>query len=404
MGSVNTTTVAKIFKILYPEGIEPLLYDQDEGSSLFAWLPKAYDFVGSQWNITTRINGTTGANEFGVSASAKGYPTYQTFAVTPTGEDYAHISIANKAIAASAQRKGALREAMQEAVDSAKYSVARSMANMLWGNGVGNRAVAGTIATVYQTLATLSDINRFEVGDELVYAATGSTSIASARTGSLTVTAIDRDSGKFTTDSNVTAQIPAAVATDLIFRKGDSAPFMGVFGWCPKADVTVTSTSFFGVDRTVDIVRLAGSRINGDGANMEDVIHDAIAKNKSHSGRGNVIWCNVLDFARLKKELAAYTTVDVKTDRANFSLRGISFESGSGPVAVIADRDCPQGHALLTNRKAWLLRGLRQLPHLADEDGRTFRMEAGADNVEAWLRCWGNLGCKRTLDNTAIKW
>lgn len=406
MGSVNTTTVADLYKILYPNGVEPLLYDVSDGGKLFAWLPKQYDFVGQQWNVTVQINGTPGANDWAIALNEKGAPTLDTFVVTPTGEDYAHISISNKAIAASAQDKGALRQAMKVAVESAKYTIKRSMQSMLWGTGVGNMTVSGTISTNTFLCNPIQDSVRFEKGMKLRFAATGATSIGTARTNvtDLVVTGVNRTTGLITCDQTITTAIPGAVATDLVFRKGDSAPFMGVFGWCPKADVASRGTTLFTLDRSQDEARLAGTYVDGGGANMQDVVEDAIGLNHHTGGAANVLFLNTLDHTRFKKELSSYQVIDIPTSIAKMSMRAIVFESGEGPVAVLSDKDCPKGHALLTKRTAWLLRGLRNLPHLADEDGREFRMESGADNVTGWLRCWGNLGCYRPIDNTAIKW
>ena len=400
MGAVTISTVEDVYKILYPQGVEPLLYDTSDGGKLFAWLPKAYDFEGLQWNITIQTTGTEGANNYADALDAMGNPDVDTFVVPRVGEDYAHINVSTKSIAASRTNKGALRQSMGLAVDSAKYAVKRSMANMLWSAGAGIRGVISSISTNTITLTTRGDVTRFEKNMRVKSSAS---TYAAANAGYLTVTKVNRVTGVITFDQNVTTGIAAAAASDNLYRLGDNASFQGVFGWVPKADATRTST-LYGVDRSTDEARLAGSYVDGGGAPMYDVLEDACGENDFHGGRGNVCFVNTLDWKRLKKELHGLQRIEIPTSNPKIGMSALAFDGPNGPIAFIVDRDCPQGHSLLTNRKAWLLRGLRNLPHMADEDGQKWRMAPSSPHVRAELRCWGNLGNFRPQDSTAIKW
>ncbi len=402
MGATTISTVEDVFKILYPGGIEPLLYDTSDGGKLFAWLPKAYDFEGLQWNITIQTTGTEGANNYADALDAMGNPEIDTFVVPRVGEDYAHINVSTKSVAASRSNKGALRQTMGLSVESAKYAVKRSMASMLWGDGSGARArlSTGTPSGTTLTLLTRGDVTRFEKNMRVVSSAS---TYAARNPGELTVSKVNRKTGVITFTQTVTTGIPAIAASDYLYRKGDSAPFNGVFGWIPKADATRTGT-LYGVDRSTDEMRLAGSYVDGGGAPMYDVLEDACGENDFQGGRGNVFFVNTLDWKRLKKELHGLQRITIPTSNPKIGMSALAFDGPNGPVAFIVDKDCPQGHALLTNRKCWLLRGLRNLPHMADEDGQKWRMAPSSPHVRAELRCWGNLGCYRPQDNTAIKW
>jgi len=71
---------------------------------------------------------------------------------------------------------------------------------------------------------------------------------------------------------------------------------------------------------------------------------------------------------------------------------------------VVQDTYCPDAYGLMTDIGCWELAALGQIPHIADDDGRELRMDPTSDSVSFYNRFFGNLLCKRPIDNVIITW
>jgi len=402
MATLDATAFDRGLKILYPKG---LTYQWlKDASNTVKWLPKANDFVGKQWNINPVVGAVRGSHTFADALNDKSTPTFVEFHVTRV-PDYALVSVSAEMIAASKTDVGALRQAIQVQTDAAMAEMARARSMDVWGNGGGAIGLSVTIAGTLITLATVSDVIKVDVGMRLELASDDGTGGAGVRVGApgyVTVSAIASDTGVITCTGNVAAAIAGAVSGDYVFRKGDyAAAIAGLYAWNPAT--APGATLFFGVDRTTHLDKLSGSRINGGGANKEDVIIEACQTIARYGGRPDTLLVNPMDLGDLMKGMQSKVYVPVKTSDPSIGLTALQIMTPRGSVNVIDDEFCPQGHAKLTRRDTWLLRTLGADPHFAQEDGLKWRTEGSADAVEARLRSWGNLGCldlRHTMDIT----
>ncbi|MHC5062025.1 MAG: hypothetical protein ACYTFK_13185, partial [Planctomycetota bacterium] len=121
-------------------------------------------------------------------------------------------------------------------------------------------------ASTTLTLAKPDDITNFEVGQRLVFAANSASALRDSG-AHLTVVAVNLSAGTMVMSANLNT-ITGLADGDAIFVKGDYEAaddrnkISGLAAWLP-ASAPGGSDSFFGVNRSVDPVRLAGHRLSG---------------------------------------------------------------------------------------------------------------------------------------------
>lgn len=102
--------------------------------------------------------------------------------------------------------------------------------------------------------------------------ASSTDSISGVRAGYTYVTAVNRSTGTVTVNS--AAAITAFADNDYLFPRGDiDGEIKGLEAWIPAADPG--ATSFFGVDRSVDVTRLGGLRKDLSGKPIEEALMEA---------------------------------------------------------------------------------------------------------------------------------
>lgn len=399
MASLNMSSFSSALKILYPDSLEEVWFPE---APFLAWVPKSYDFEGASKQSNAMFSGIRGSTDFSTALNGKSVPSLAKFNVTRK-KDYVLGSIDNETMMASASNKGAIAKAIKTQVDAAAYEFGRSMAVQVWGDGSGVRGVAGAVAAFpVVTLFDRRDCVKFEVGMVLEAKSAGGV----VYTGSFLVTAIDIDAGTITLTLQGGAVAP--IIGDLFARQGDflagtgnSNCMSGVFAWIPPT--APTATPFFGVDRSVNPVRLAGGRIKGGAKTIEEVIFDSLARGKTNGGKFDTVWMNSERAAELQKSMQAKAFVDVQSaGKAKVGFQGFNLVTSSGNLTVLDDPTCPYAYGLLSNRSAWEFATLGDAPHFAEEDGRRFLRESGSDGIEFRLKMYGNLICQRPVDNMVI--
>jgi hypothetical protein len=399
MASLNMTSFSSALKILYPDSLEEVWFPE---APFLAWVPKAYDFEGASRQSNAMFSGIRGSTDFATALNGKTTPSLAKFNVTRK-KDYVLGSIDNETMMASQSNKGAIAKAIKTQVDAAGYEFGRSMAVQCWGDGSGVRGVAFSVAAgPVVTLTDRRDCVKFEVGMVLENKSAAGVIYA----GTFLVTALDIDLGTVTLTLQGGAVAP--VATDLFARQGDflagvgqSNCMSGVFAWVPVA--SPTATPFFGVDRSVNPVRLAGGRVKGGAKTIEEVIFDSLARGRTNGGKFATIWMNSERASELQKSMQAKAFVDVQSaGKAKVGFQGFNLVTSSGNITVLDDPTCPYAYGLLSRRDAWEFATLGDAPHFAEEDGRRFLRESASDGIEFRLKMYGNLICQRPVDNVVI--
>jgi hypothetical protein len=259
------------------------------------------------------------------------------------------------------------------------------------GTGTIGRISSGsTVASLVITLAEPRDVVNFEVG--MIVGA--SSAIGSgARTGTATITAINRNTGTLSVSgSNWSTQITSLAALDYLYQSGDlNAKIAGLDAWVPLADPA--STAFFGVDRTADIVRLSGTRRNVVGAPIEEALVDINALVCQEGGSPDYAWMNFINYAALEKQLGSKVQYQVAKDSEGIiSFDGVKVQGMKGPMTVLPDLNCQNDRLYVLQLDTWVLASLGEVPNLFDADGTKMLRASSSDALQVRVTAYHQFG------------
>ena len=402
MASFNLTNFDAAMKHMYPyKKVENMVY---KNNPLLAMIPKETSFPGRNATYAVEYGLTQGRSaDFQTAQNNRGGTKLEDFVVTRV-KDYAVVSVDNETLLAADGSEGSLLDVAKAKTDSALHTLARTMGRDIYRSGTGS------IGQVHASSASLGDTTielvaghaiNFEVGMRLKASATDGSALYN---GVLEVTAVDRDADTITTNVAGTTGISSLSTADFFYAEGDAAnggsniKMSGLDAWIPS---TVTSTSFFGVDRTLDKTRLGVQRQSYASSVMETIINAAV-KTAREGGRPDACFMNPTDWAELALDLEGRAAVAGANNRrrydageaaATFGFSSISIATPTGMVDVYADHNCPINVAYLLQLDTWKLKSLGPAPRLLDFDGLKGVRQANEDGVEYRWGYYGNLLC-----------
>lgn len=390
--ALDMTSFAPALKAYYTrDKIENMVY---KDNPFLALVPKMEEFYGANLPVPIIYGNPTGRSAtFSTAQSNKNNSLLKSFTLTRT-KDYSLASIDNETLEASQNDKGAFLEAATVEIDGAMQAAARSLATALFRDGSGaigriNATVTGTTLT----LATLVDIVNFEVGMKIQFSSAATSASLRDSGEALTITAIDRSAGSMTTALNLNT-IAGLTSQDYINVQGDiEGKIKGLDAWLPSS---VTSTSFFGVDRTADSTRLGGCRYDASSQPIEEGLVDALSFVAREGGSPDHCFINYANFANLEKALGSKVQyVNLGVDGVpSVGFRGMMINGPKGPVKVVADQNCPAAVAYLVQMDVWKLYSMGMAPKILDSDGMKMLRESSADSVEVRCGYYAQLGSR----------
>lgn len=398
--SSTVSNISEILKTSYLPLKEDGLYD---AAPFFAMVTKKKEFKGEDKKVPIRYTNEPGGSALFAKALANRGPSgYKRFSVTRR-KDYAIASITTELLRASEGDAAALTSIVESVMSGLKNTQKRSIVKSLYGNGGGSRAtIASGHGSSTITLTNPKDIVFFEANMVLDGSTddgtTGSVIVGGAQAK---IVSINRDAGTITNDGtanwNAASAINGIAATDDLFRQGDfGAVLHGLDAWVPA---TVTSTSFFGVDRTTDTERLAGCRITPSTTGftygtIEDACLAILERVYQAGGAPETIFMHPSRFRQLVRELGARRTYcDIKTE-AGIGFRGIMIEGQGGPCKVVSDPNCQKDVLWALTMDSWTLDTLGDLMSVLDDDGnKPWIREGDDDAVQLRMATFGNLYC-----------
>jgi hypothetical protein len=395
LGSSTTTTLTNILKTRYPQSKVNILNYED--AAFFGTVKKDPKFGGNNTRISIGYGRSQGGGTFAeavLNASADDYG-----AMTLTRASEYHIcTMSAEVIHASDGNENSLIKAFDSTHKHGFESFKRSLSHQLYRNGGGARgriSSGSNVSTNTVTLAEPSDAVHFEVNLYLQAASTDGTSGSLRNSGAKElVAAVNRNSGTIrSTSATWDTTITAIAASDYLFRSGDfGTRLKGLGGWIPASDPTA-GDSFYGLDRSVDTVRLAGVRFTGSaGASKEDTIIDCATRLGLEQGKPTHVFLHNLDRAAVVKSLGSHAEYDkVKSTAASIGYRSLVLEGDKGELHLLSDPNCPRGTFYMLQLNTWTLGHMLALPHLVEDDGKPMQRQASSDGVEWRLRSWACL-------------
>lgn len=295
------------------------------------------------------------------------------------------------------QSESALFDIGAEEMDGKMRELRLDIAKSLWGTGYGGLA---TITAITSTTITVSGgyINRFNVGDELIAAATeGSGTLRS--TTVRRITQIDPDTNIITLHADPTAL--GWAASDTVFRDGDrqdaATPALlklaGLGAWVPTS--APGSTTFAGINRQ-GIWQLGGLRRNCTGEAIKTALIKSANRLFQFGGtRVTDAFISVDEFSVLSDDLDDSKHITQQAREFNIGFDAIKVVGAQGgSFAVMADPYCPPNTGVMgdfENGDSAYLAYSNKLVNIDDHDGNVFLRAATSTNYEARMYFRGNL-------------
>lgn len=297
-----------------------------------------------------------------------------------------------------------IKAEMDGALDNLRDDIAM---NLFRNEGGARGQIASGITGATITLVDPTDIVNFEIGMVLEASDYDGVGSGTDRTGTATVVALDRDLGTITTSADWDTLLTTLAALDFLFEEDDRGVKMAGFdSWIPEVAPT-GGDSHFGVDRSVDPVRLAGVRYDGTGQPLEEAIVQGAARVRRWK-KASPIDCAFLNptrYAALEVSLEGRKRVqEVKGSgpAAHIGYNAIMIASPHGDIPVLSDPNCQEDICWLINKGSWMIETVGAMARLLDEDGNAFLRKNNADGYELRVKNRGNMWCREPGSNGRI--
>ena len=409
-----------------PKQIEPLVY---KNKPLLRDLRKVDDFEGDSYMHTIIYEDPEGGSTDYQTAQNGANTSSKTarFAIW-RGREYASLILSAEEVRASRSDKGSL-------LRKKDYETRRMIEKMAYridiglhgsGSGIVASFTTGNSASLGTNQITL-DIPamcvRFAVGMKLQLAANnpldGSAPVLLNSGATAKVVAIQRSSAGsvpsiITLDQNVSAWAPSAAATTQYFllRAGDGVGFgqnvlnggiCGLKAWLPApAPVGTTpgqrisnNDQFWGYNRSVDPVRLAGCTYQAQPAEKYQVTFQNAGQELFVNGGGNednkmMLYVSPSDYTGYSLELGPQVRY-ADTDEAGSGFKRLKVRTQAGDLTLTADPQIEPGLFYIMDKDYAYIKCLDAVPHLDEQDGLTGLRTGVTDGMRMNWRAWYQL-------------
>ena len=314
---------------------------------------------------------------------------------------YGVATVDGETLLASQGNEYAFLDAAVTEIDQVAKSVGDALSRQLFRTSDASigRVNNSSFGVTTLDLVTDTDALNFEVNQKIV--TSGTLSGGSVRSGSLTVSAVDRDatSNQVTTSANLSAGISAIAQNDYIYVEGNyDNGVSGLADWIPSS--APGSSAFFGQDRSVDPTRLGGQRV-AYSSTREETIINGLGRAAREGGQPDHIFVSFTDFIALEKELES--TVQREVDpNTGAGFRSMEMYAPYGVAKIIPDKDCPVGVAYALQMDTWSLCTIGETVGIIDADGNRILRQSSADGVEVRVGFYGQLACSAPGFNCRI--
>lgn len=390
--ALDLTTFSSMLKELYTDQVIANLVYKD--NPFAAMVKKADDFYGKSFPVPIVIGAAQGvATSITLAKAAQANIETEAFNLTRKRK-FKIASIDNETADASSNDKGAFLDAMKAQIDGAFVAIKNDLATELYGDGTGVLATldgnAGAGGTGVLTLANPNDVVRFERNMVLsAYPAASST----ARAGDGYVIAVDRMNGTVTV---ATSGIGGAAATPTAWEDTDRLVIKGnlgsvVSGLSAWLTTPGSGDNFFGVDRTVDSVRLAGVVADLSELPIVEAFNRGALYVVREGGSPTHAFCSYGVFNALLDAMGSKVQYTDLKGPANITFEGVKLPTPKGIMKVVPDRNCPDDQVFMLSMDHWWFKSLGKTPKYIDNDSLTLLRDPDSNAVTLRLGYYGNL-------------
>lgn len=368
--------------------VENLVYADNP---FLAMVPKKTDFGGKYKPVPIITGVSQGRSSTFSNAQGNQSPVQIESFLLTRASDYSIATIDNQTMLASRTDKMAFLEGSKLVIDGAIRSITNSLASALFRTGTGSIGQIGSMpGSGVIVLSNSQDVVQFEVNMVLQ---ANQTDGGTPRAALGYVIAVDRSAGQITVSATGLgggAGNPSGWSpNDFLLVQGDNnLKIKGLSAWLP-ASAPGSSDNFFGVNRSVDTVRLAGVRYDGSAQPIEEALIDSSSLLAQEGGKPDMCVTNFASYSALEKALGSKIQyVDLKSlpENAEIAFRGILVNGANSVIKVFPDRNCQPLTAYLLQMNTWCLESLGDAPQiLRYGDGlemlRVYNADAGEVRV-----------------------
>lgn len=382
-------------------------------------LKKVTDWTGENYEVPLwDETGQAVAHDFSTAQEGKssaGEGSFVRWSVSDANF-YGFAKLNRKVMKASMGNARAFLSHYTEKVDGTLQLMGREMASKIFRTRRHLRGVVSsgsTLAAGIVVLTERTDVVMLSVGMRLTFCdASNSDALITFASDNPVIVSIDRSAGSFVVGDGpggaaidlTTAGSVAVAAGDKIYRKGDvltasdTLGFAGFDEWIPST--APGSTSFYGVDRSVDTDKRGGLRVSGTGLTMEDALIEG-SQRAFESGVKLTHWiCNPLRFGQLTREMGSKLERNQQASQ-QLGVRAFDVTTNAGDQVLYADPFCQPNVIWGITASTWKIISRGPLPEIFDEDFRMLR-EATSDDYEVRLGGYGQVVCHYPGGNVRI--
>ena len=420
---ITQSAVSGILKELYDDQKVQWLTYKDNPT--LAMMHKEEKFPGKYYPVPVVYGLSQGASAtFSNAYNNQSSPLVAEFLVTRVA-DFSLATIDGQLLAAAQTDPGAFIDGAELMIDAAFQTAVNRIASAQFRNGAGTigqigASITGSSPNYLLTLANPDDSVQFEVGQTLV-AVQNVDGTGTAPTATATINAVDRNSGVLTltsSDATLSSDWPSgyylAVQGDLPnstnnnFQPSGSTltnswlKLAGFAAWLPLSGPPSGDT-FFGVNRNLDVTRLAGVSFDGTSLSYEEAILQGTGRIAMQGGRVDTGICSYATYTALITSLGSKVQyIDEKIGEIGF--RGVQVNGANTVMSIFPDRSCPDGVIYCLEMDSWCLRSQNPAPHILKYmDEIEILRVPGVDSAELRVGGYMNQYTNKPGHNGAIK-
>jgi hypothetical protein len=368
--------------------------------------------------------GGSGSATFANAYGNQNSPLVAEFLITRVS-DFAVASIDGQLLAAAQTDPGAFIDGAELMIDAAYQTAVNRLASAMFRNGggtVGQLDAFSNVTTAWtMTLSNPDDAVQFEVGNTLV-AVQNVDGSGTVSTDTVQLLTVNRNSGVLTgLGSTGTPSAAWTGAAYYLAAQGDTQSstnnnfqpsgstgtnsllrLAGLAAWLPLAGPPVSDT-FFGVNRNVDVQRLAGVTFPGQNLSLEEAVLQGTGRIALNGGRVDTGICSYSTYTAYIISLGSKVQyIDEKIGEIGF--RGVQVNGANTVMSVFPDRNCPDGVIYALEMDTWVMRSQNPAPHILKYmDEIEILRVPGVDSAELRVGTYGNFYTTKPGHNGAIQ-
>jgi hypothetical protein len=419
---ISNSTVPGILKELYDDQKVQWLTYKD--NPLLAMVHKIEMFPGKYYPNPVVYGLSQGSSAtFATAYNNQTSPQVAEFLITRVA-DFSLATIDGQLLAAAQTDPGAFIDGAELMIDAAFQNAVNRIASAMFRNGAGTigqiSVVTSLGANSYSILLTNpDDAVQFEVNQTIV-AVQNVDGSGSAPTDVATINKVDRNAGLLTVTSttNIVTDWPTTYylaiqgdlpnATNNNFQPSGSTTtnsllkIAGLAAWLPIASPS-GSDSFFGVNRSIDVQRLAGVSFDGRAYSLEEAILQGSARVALNGGKPDTLIMSFATYTALVASLGSKIQyISEKVGEIGF--RGVQLNGANSVLSAFPDRNCPDGLIYVLEMDSFCLRSQNAAPHILKYmDEIEILRVPGVDAAELRVGMYGNMYCLRPGHNGVIQ-